>query len=62
MVLCSVCGVRLGSAIENEGSFQVSKDFGKPITDTCEPCAKTLREAVASAAKKIANRKVKRAK
>lgn len=63
-VHCGVCAKQIFSAAENEGSFPVAPDFkgwdkrdGKPrISDTCESCAPVLREAVATAANKIAKR------
>ena len=58
MILCSVCQVRISSAPENDGPFP--SDLGKPITDTCQSCAKILREAVTIAAKKIIAGKPKR--
>ena len=62
-IFCGVCACRIFSAHENEGSFRVLGDFGgwdkdknghSRISDTCEDCAPVLREAVASAARKIA--------
>ena len=63
-IYCGVCARRILSASENKGSFQVSGNFGgwdapggrDRIDDTCEDCAPVLREAVRTAAKKIASR------
>lgn len=60
-VYCNVCASRLGSAVENDGSFSVAPSFknyeGKAkIEDTCEDCGEILREAVARAANEIAVR------
>jgi hypothetical protein len=64
-VWCGVCGTQLDGAWENDGPFQVSKDFdhgwdtdekteAPRISDTCGSCAKVLRSAVANAATEIA--------
>ena len=55
-VYCGVCAGRLGSAPDNEGSFQVTSEFqgwSSRISDTCESCAKALRVAVTKAANKL---------
>ena len=63
-VYCGVCAIRIGSAPENEGSFQTTgRDFGgwdmgkggqSQIHDTCDACASVLRTAVTEAARVIA--------
>lgn len=59
-VHCDVCGTRIFSAAENEGSFLTTPDFksaspfgGTRIDNTCEDCGYELRVAVTEAAGEI---------
>lgn len=65
-VHCDVCSTAIMNAGENDGSFQVDATFDGPtnscrITNTCEACARVLRQAVAKAANAIV-KNAKRAK
>jgi hypothetical protein len=61
---CGACAKQLGSARENEGSFQTDSSFkgwdrkggASQITDTCADCAAILKRAVSDAANMIAGR------
>ncbi|MFA4971527.1 MAG: hypothetical protein WC683_02860 [bacterium] len=67
---CGVCARRLSDATENYGSFQTSPNFEgwdipetrkwPVINDTCEGCAKILRDAVTKAANEIVLKNLER--